>query len=213
MAVAQVMSGPRLPACGCTRTALRLGVPREVNKFCATSFAILTLSGLAADVSNWHSIIKPFLQVPRAMGWRITSHVSLRFGLHLRDEKLQENSPFLSYLSACTTGSNEGAELVDEGIHLVSAFQLAGFRHVIGTLWEVSDSHCKDVARIVYQTLKKEGMKDKSVSRGLHRAIRALRDGRTEEVLAGRDADLLEFGLEIGKTTDSYWVPYIHVGV
>ncbi|RYP84314.1 hypothetical protein DL770_005218 [Monosporascus sp. CRB-9-2] len=52
----------------------------------------------------------------------------------LRDHKLQENPPFLAYLSACSTGVNEAYELADEGIHLVSAFQLAGFRHVVGTL-------------------------------------------------------------------------------
>jgi hypothetical protein len=44
----------------------------------------------------------------------------------LRDYRLQENGPFLGYLSACSTGANEAARLADEGIHLVSAFQLAG---------------------------------------------------------------------------------------
>ncbi|RYP62375.1 hypothetical protein DL770_009601 [Monosporascus sp. CRB-9-2] len=52
----------------------------------------------------------------------------------LRDRRFQENPPFLGYLSACSTGANETARLADEGIHLVSALQLAGFRHVVGTL-------------------------------------------------------------------------------
>jgi CHAT domain-containing protein len=43
-------------------------------------------------------------------------------------------------------------------IHLVSAFQLAGFRHVIGTLWEVSDPHCVGIAIVIYETLRDEGM-------------------------------------------------------
>jgi CHAT domain-containing protein len=55
----------------------------------------------------------------------------------LRDCRLQESQPFLGYLSACSTGANEAHRLADEGIHLISAFQLAGFRHVVGTLWEV----------------------------------------------------------------------------
>ncbi|EAS28135.3 uncharacterized protein CIMG_13603 [Coccidioides immitis RS] len=62
----------------------------------------------------------------------------LRVG-DLRDLNLQKNPPFLAYLSPCSTGANEVYTLVDEGIHLVSAFQPAGFRHVVGTLWEVSD--------------------------------------------------------------------------
>lgn len=94
----------------------------------------------------------------------------------LRDHKLQENSPFLGFLSACSTGANEVKELVDEGIHLISACQLAGFRHVIGTLWAVSDQHCADVSRVVYETLRAEGMTDEAVCKGLHKAMRALRD-------------------------------------
>ncbi|PVH71735.1 TPR-like protein [Cadophora sp. DSE1049] len=94
----------------------------------------------------------------------------------LRDCRLQENSPFLAYLSACSTKVNVAERLVDEEIHLVSACQLAGFRHVIGTLWKVSDQYCVNVARILYETIKDEGMTDHAVCRGLHRAIRALRD-------------------------------------
>jgi CHAT domain-containing protein len=71
-------------------------------------------------------------------------------------------------------------KLIDEGIHLVSACQLAGFRHVVGTLWEVSDRHCVDVATVLYETIRDEGMNDVALYRGLHRAVRALRDGRIE---------------------------------
>jgi CHAT domain-containing protein len=94
----------------------------------------------------------------------------------LRDHRLQETSPFLGYLSACSTGANEADRLSDEGIHLVSACQLAGFRHVVGTLWEVSDKHCVDIAKVLYETLRDEGMTDVALCRGLHQAIRALRD-------------------------------------
>jgi len=94
----------------------------------------------------------------------------------LRDSKLQDSPPFLAYLSVCSTSANKAGKLEDEGIHLVSAFQLAGFRHVVRTLWEVSDSACVDVAKIFYDTIRKEGMTDDAVCRGLHHAIRALRD-------------------------------------
>jgi tetratricopeptide (TPR) repeat protein/CHAT domain-containing protein len=98
----------------------------------------------------------------------------------LRDHKVQESSPFLGYLSACSTSANKVDRFVDEGIHLTSALQIAGFRHVIGTLWEVSDSYCVDVAETVYKTIVDEGMTDVAVCRGLHRAIRALRDRSIE---------------------------------
>lgn len=102
----------------------------------------------------------------------------------LRDYNIQEGSPFLGYLSACSTNANKVDRLVDEGIHLASAFQLAGFRHVIGTLWEVSDSHCVNAAEVVYKTIRDEGMTDTTVCRGLHRAVRALREGRVKKTMA-----------------------------
>ena len=106
---------------------------------------------------------------------------------HLREHRVQDTLPFLGFLSACSTGVNKVDRLVDEGIHLVSAFQLAGFRHVVGTLWEVSDQHCVDVARMLYETMRDEGMTDVAVCRGLHRAIRALRDGGVGAGLMGRE--------------------------
>jgi CHAT domain-containing protein len=96
----------------------------------------------------------------------------------LRDRYFEGNTPFLAYLSACSTGANQVDKLVDEAIHLISAFQLSGFRHVVGTLWEVQDKACVDVARILYETLRDKGSTDDAaVSLGLHLAVRALRDG------------------------------------
>ena len=132
---------------------------------------------------------------------------------NLLDHRLQDNPPFLGYLSACSTGANEADRLVDEGIHLVSAFQLAGFRHVVGTLWEVSDKHCVDVARVFYKTMQDEGMTDVAVCRGLHRAVRALRDRQMERGPEGRNATLLGLGTQARGLTNHYWVPYVHFGV
>ena len=147
-----------------------------------------------------------------------------------RNHRLQKNPPFLGYLSACSTGANEADRLVDEGIHLVSTLQLAGFRHVIGTLWEVSDEHCVDVAKVVYETLRDEGMTDIAVCRGLHRAIRALRNGRIEREQAsddinatvaavennnrdGRTATLVSCGSPSRNSWNPYWLQYVHFGV
>ncbi|CAI7647776.1 unnamed protein product [Penicillium manginii] len=129
----------------------------------------------------------------------------------LRDSKLQENPPFLGYLSACSP--NTADRMADEGIHLVSAFHLAGFRHVVGTLWEVSDKHCVDVARVLYETLRDEGMTDVAVCRGLHRALRELRAGHIHTGQEARKAFHLDLGAPEKGLLNTHWIPYVHFGV
>jgi CHAT domain-containing protein len=89
-------------------------------------------------------------------------------------KKLHQNPPFLAHLSACSTAKNQAEVLQDEGLHLMTACQLAGFQHVIGSLWAVSDSHCVDVATDVYKgigiSILQAGMSDESVARRLHSA-------------------------------------------
>ena len=113
----------------------------------------------------------------------LLSHILLRDGRRdpltvsdLLAMNLRKQSPFLAYLSACGTGEIVKEEGFDNSMHLINAFQLAGFRHVIGTLWEVSDETCLHMARITYEEMGSGSMDDDSVSRGLHKAMRQLRD-------------------------------------
>ncbi|KAF2804948.1 uncharacterized protein BDZ99DRAFT_511473 [Mytilinidion resinicola] len=94
----------------------------------------------------------------------------------LLEMNLRQRSPFLAYLSACGTGEIRDERFYDESIHLISACQLAGFRHVIGTLWEVNDESCVDMARFTYEGIRDGAMTDESVCLGLHKATRELRD-------------------------------------
>lgn len=88
---------------------------------------------------------------------------------------LHNRAPFLAYLSACGTGEVKHDDLIDEGLHLISACQLAGFRHVIGTLWKVNDQSCVEAAAKTYEWLKRGNLSDDSVANGLHQASRHLR--------------------------------------
>ncbi|KAH7255313.1 CHAT domain-containing protein [Fusarium redolens] len=100
----------------------------------------------------------------------------------LLDLNLKDQPPFLAYLSACGTGRIQQEQFMDESVHLISAFQLAGFQHVIGTLWEVNDKVCVDIAKVAYEGIRDGQMTDLSVAWGLHEASRQLRDKWLEKM-------------------------------
>ncbi|MFK0046406.1 CHAT domain-containing protein [Streptomyces sp. NPDC090741] len=85
----------------------------------------------------------------------------------------------LAYLSACRTAAIETVDLLDEAIHLTSAFQLAGFPHVIGTLWEIDDQTAVRIARAFYDGLATDSgaIDPDRAARALHAAVRQVRDG------------------------------------
>jgi hypothetical protein len=135
----------------------------------------------------------------------------------LLDLRLHDNPPFLAYLAACSTGSNNVDKLIDEGIHIISACQLAGFRHVIGTLCDVEDEISCDVAKVFYEALARDGLTDQAVCRSLHRAIRMLRDqlGREDSQSRGvhtRDAYIVSWE-EMVSESSHRWAAYVHFGV
>ncbi|MFI6278493.1 CHAT domain-containing protein [Streptomyces sp. NPDC050988] len=85
----------------------------------------------------------------------------------------------LVYLSACETArSNE--RLADEAVHIATAFQLAGYRHVIGTLWPVADSAAGRIADDFYTGLA-PSFHPGEAARILHRAVHALHADAPDE--------------------------------
>jgi tetratricopeptide (TPR) repeat protein len=100
----------------------------------------------------------------------------------IMDHGVHRKLPWLGYLSACSTGESmvHPSPWVDEGLNLINSFQLAGFRHVIGTLWEVSDRQCVEIAQVFYQTIVERLRTDPLstdflVAFGLHTALREVR--------------------------------------
>ncbi|WP_052847263.1 CHAT domain-containing protein [Streptomyces avicenniae] len=77
----------------------------------------------------------------------------------------------LAYLSACAT-TLARPDLADEAVHITGAFQLAGYPHVVGTLWPVSDRLAPEAARAFY--LAWDAGADPG--RALHEAVRELRE-------------------------------------
>ena len=123
--------------------------------------------------------------------------------LRVRDISLSNHSAGtdmqLAYLSACSGASNDIQALADESIHMGSSFLLAGFSHVIATLWEVQDGVCVDIAREFYKHLligreMSEGsmQRHQRVSRALHKALEPVRRTYWDEPLV--------------------WAPFIHMG-
>ncbi|KAF3114340.1 hypothetical protein TWF706_008273 [Orbilia oligospora] len=115
---------------------------------------------------------------------------------HLTELNFRQKSsaPWLAYLSACSTSDSNAEELHDESINLVTACQLAGFQHVVGSLWEVSDKYSVTAAEEVYKTIIAEdggAIDGKKVSLGVHRATRRLR-----ELTGGMTGNRVAKGLE-----------------
>lgn len=140
----------------------------------------------------------------------------------LFDINFHKQKPFLAFLSACSTGQIRQDKLVDEGLHLIAGCQVAGFQHVIGTLWEVNDALCIEVTRMTYEWMHKNGMSHESVSEGLHRAIRQLRTKWVRDhehrsrVARGADGSWTIGGqmrdVVVVEEGPLLWVPYIHYG-
>jgi tetratricopeptide (TPR) repeat protein len=118
-------------------------------------------------------------------------------GLLLHDERLTvadvsrlRLGAELAYLSACDTAS--GGDLPDESLHLGAGLNLAGYRHVVATLWPIHDATAGEVARGFYEHLGASAAPDRAAF-ALHEAVRDLR-------AKGWD------------TLPAIWAPYVHVG-
>ncbi|WP_208630616.1 CHAT domain-containing protein [Amycolatopsis kentuckyensis] len=113
------------------------------------------------------------------------AHTSSASGLVLHDGRLttldvaaeRPAHPQLAVLSACST-SRGGFALPDEAVQLASSFQLAGYPHVIGTLWAVADELSTYVIKEFYAALAQNLADGVPITpaAALHGPTRALRD-------------------------------------
>jgi CHAT domain-containing protein len=97
----------------------------------------------------------------------------------------------LVFLSACHTAAG-GGRLPDEAIHLASALQIVGYRHVVATMWAINDASAPRIADDFYRGLTVNGDTAATLAASaLHQALRRS-DSYPTEPLA--------------------WAPYIHTG-
>jgi CHAT domain-containing protein len=90
---------------------------------------------------------------------------------------------WISFLSACSTAEIRGSELADEGLHISSALQLAGFVHVIGSIWPVDDEVSVYVASSFYKNLINKsgpGLGNREVAEALRQSILDVRKRYSE---------------------------------
>lgn len=99
-----------------------------------------------------------------------------------------------AFLSGCETARG-GDMLADECISLAATVQLAGYPHVIGALWPISDLDAPDVVRDVYDMMTGHGthsLDTGTAALALHLAVRTLRDRYP--------------------TAPLLWAPFTHIG-
>jgi hypothetical protein len=166
---AQVLSG---------REATRDRILTELPAFSWVHFACHAASDLD-DPSRSYLIVHDHEQRP------LTT-------LDIAQVRLTE--PELAFLSACET-ARTGFRLADESIHLASAFQLAGYPHVIGTLWPIIDYTAAKIAGDFYARVNRQGSPNnqpRDFAEALHGAVRSIRDSH--------------------HSSPSLWAAHVHVG-
>ncbi|MGW3634909.1 CHAT domain-containing protein [Streptomyces sp. NPDC005122] len=100
----------------------------------------------------------------------------------------------LVYLSACETTSGR-REFADEALHITGAFHMAGFTHVVGTLWAVADDTSLEVSQRFYAAFGPSHPFPGHTAHALRDAVREIREN-----------------VEGVRENPSLWAPYIHVG-
>lgn len=84
---------------------------------------------------------------------------------------------WIAYLSACSTAGVEVKKLADECLHIASAFHVAGFARLIGSLWPADDEICVRLAESFYRLLTNAGTKhsNRAVAEALRNAALDIR--------------------------------------
>jgi tetratricopeptide (TPR) repeat protein len=106
----------------------------------------------------------------------------------------------LAYLAACQTATGD-LQLLDESLHLAAALQMVGYRHILATLWSISDAAAPAMANTTYAHLAHpepdhpnpfDRAEATRAAHALHHAVTQLR--------------------QLCPSQPLLWGPYIHLG-
>ncbi|KAF5614487.1 TPR domain protein [Fusarium sp. NRRL 25303] len=100
----------------------------------------------------------------------------------------------IGFLLLHPSAGGKAKQSTDGGLGIISAFQLAGFKHVVGSLSNADGASHAQITKSFYQSVKENGLVENTdwvVAKALHDALRNARD---------HDKD------------PYWWAPYIHSG-
>ncbi|GGZ30006.1 hypothetical protein GCM10010365_58090 [Streptomyces poonensis] len=138
-----------------------------------------------------HDIVHVACHAGHDAGRHHEGHLVLHDGrLHIGDiAAARTDRAGLAFLSACGTARNR-LDLPDESVNLLSAFQLAGFSHLVGSLWQVTDQANTRLVSAFYDHLTTH--QQATVADSLHHAMSRLREREPER--------------------PSLWTSHLHIG-
>ncbi|KAF5590557.1 TPR domain protein [Fusarium subglutinans] len=85
----------------------------------------------------------------------------------------------IAFLSLYTPAEGKAKQSTDGGLDIISAFQLAGFRHVVGYLSNADGASNAHITKSFYESLKENVLGENTdylVAKALHDALRSARD-------------------------------------
>ena len=101
-----------------------------------------------------------------------------------------------AFLSACHTAELTEKSVAGEGLHLTAAAQFAGFRSVVGTMWEMADIDGHDLAKHFYASVFSERWQGvpyyERTAEALRDAVRVLR--RKKNITTERWVNFVHYG-------------------
>jgi CHAT domain-containing protein len=109
-----------------------------------------------------------------------------------------------AFLSACYSATSRDFRLLSESINLSSAFQLACYPSVVGTLWQVGVENSWEITNELYsQILVGNKLVGELAAESLNNAVRRLRE-KTRNVPG--------FAMTV-QDDPLVWAPYAHLGI
>jgi len=183
MAIPDTPHQPSLPAASAEDKPLRSLFPGTVTRLAGVKATRQAVLVAASTHRRIHVASHALANISNLSESRILLTADTQSPLTAADSQLQLPDAELAFHSACET-ARVGPSLTDEAVHLASACHVAGYRHVVATLWLVADRPAIRLSRTVYTDLAKRNDLTR-LSDAVHTAVHQLRDRYPRHPLPG----------------------------